>query len=283
MYFDAIFLGFGSISEILAQGLIDEGKSIAVITRMKTKIYSKHLSIINRVLIFDWNEVILINLQSEKAFVVWRNCDFISSDNFQDSKMRSWLFSDKFQTRELVHLSSASVYEDLKTIRSESSPTLDDSPKRKVEILLSQLSRSKKCAVTNLRISNVYGDSIKSGFIFDCLQAIERGEYLAVFESLDIERDYLHVSDLVQAILKLPSEVHSERVINVSTGIGTSVSKILEIISNMSMSKPLIQTVRAPENIQETSILSCEKLKGLIHWNPRKLDQGLYSLYLGGE
>ena len=274
MYFDAIFLGFGSVSEKVAQGLVNEGKSIAIITRMKTQIYSKHSSIIDRALIFDWNEVVVTTLQSEKAFVVWRNCDFISSDNLQDYEMCNWLISDQFKTREFVHLSSASVYEDLKTVSN---------PKRKLEIFLNQLARSKECAVTNLRISNVYGDSIKIGFIFDCVQALEKGEYLTIFESLDIERDYVHVGDLVQAILKLPSEMHAERVINVSTGTGTRVSKILETVSNMSMSKPLIQTIRAPEKIQETSILSCEKLKGLIHWNPRTLDEGLYLLFLGRE
>lgn len=283
MYFDAIFLGFGSISEMVAQGLVDDGKSIAIITRMKTQIYSKHPLIVDKSLIFDWNEATVRNIQSRKAFVIWRNCDFMSSDNFQDSKMRSWLFSDQFQTLELVHLSSASVYEDSKMIRSESSPILYDSPKRKVEILLSQLVRSKECAVTNLRISNIYGDSIKSGFIFDCLQAIEKEKYLMVFQSPDIERDYLHVGDLVQAILNLPSQMHSERVINVSTGIGTKVSKVLEIISNLSKSKPLLQTVRAPENIQESSILSCEKLKGLIQWSPKPLNEGLYSLILRSE
>lgn len=283
MYFDAIFLGFGSVSEKVAQGLVNEGKSIAIITRMKTQIYSKHSSIIDRALIFDWNEVVVTTLQSEKAFVVWRNCDFISSDNLQDYEMCNWLISDQFKTREFVHLSSASVYEDLKTVRIESSPTIESNPKRKLEIFLNQLARSKECAVTNLRISNVYGDSIKIGFIFDCVQALEKGEYLTIFESLDIERDYVHVGDLVQAILKLPSEMHAERVINVSTGTGTRVSKILETVSNMSMSKPLIQTIRAPEKIQETSILSCEKLKGLIHWNPRTLDEGLYLLFLGRE
>ena len=115
------------------------------------------------------------------------------------------------------------------------------------------------------------------------MQALKKGEHLKIFESLDIERDYVHVGDLVQAILKLPSERHSERIINVSTGTGTKVSKILETVSNMSMSKPLIQTIRAPEKIQETSILSCEKLKGLIQWSPRTLDEELHSLILGRE
>jgi len=281
LYFDVIFLGFGSISALVARGLIQEGKKIAIITRMKNSILPKQISFIDKASLFDWDEVIFKEFKSEKAFVVWRDCDFTSSSKKRDIQMNNWLFSDQFQTRELIHLSSASVYKASRAIRSETSPIQDNSPKRKVENVLRELMKTKECAVTNLRISNIYGDSIKSGFIFNCLEALEKRKNLEVFENLDIERDYLYVDDLVQAILNLPDEYCLERVVNISTGIGTRVSKILELILEFSGYKPLIQFVQAPEKIQETCILSCEKLKGLIAWNPKTIDEGLHLLVPG--
>jgi hypothetical protein len=63
--------------------------------------------------------------------------------------------------------------------------------------------------------------------------------------------------------------------INISTGIGESVSRILELFENSLQYKPEILEVEPPALVKKRSVLSCDKLKTHIRWNPKTIGETL--------
>ena len=135
------------------------------------------------------------------------------------------------------------------------------------------------------RPSNVYGAGQpargEGAVIAAFVEATTQGIPLVVHGDGDQSRDFLHVSDLVAALLLLGG--HSDSGIwNVASGHATTVRELVEALRRSSFS-PLRTTtsVRRPGDIQ-SSRLANDRLRGL-GWVPRvQLDDGLRQL-LGSE
>ena len=138
-----------------------------------------------------------------------------------------------------------------------------------------------------LRPSNVYGryqNLIKpQGIIGYVFKSILVGKPILVYGDGTIIRDYIHVDDLVEAIvLCLRSRLRFSHpiIFNIGSGKGTSINEIIKLASEISDSPILID--RKPERSFDCkfNVLSIEKAKTELGWNPKiELHQGLKDVW----
>jgi UDP-glucose 4-epimerase len=97
-----------------------------------------------------------------------------------------------------------------------------------------------------LRYFNVYGPgghSVINKFVDD----IVRGQQIIVFGNGGMKRDYIYVDDVVRVNL-LAMDSRKTGTYNVGTGIATSVSKLIEVISKALGKKPLLSRGKQRES-----------------------------------
>ncbi|ENG4186237.1 NAD-dependent epimerase/dehydratase [Providencia rettgeri] len=89
--------------------------------------------------------------------------------------------------------------------------------------------------IINARIFSVYGNGLKKQFLWDfCskLKAASHDDSINVFGTGNEVRDWIHISDLVNALKKI-SEINTvPSVINIGTGKGTTIKQMIEYICN---------------------------------------------------
>lgn len=147
--------------------------------------------------------------------------------------------AEKCGVKHFVYASSASVYGNTDGVKSEDDPRDYASPyalsKGVDEDYASLIPRKMTCI--GLRYFNVFGPrqdpkSPYSGVITIFMDRLQRGEQVTVFGDGQQTRDYVHVSDIVQANLLAGTAKSAARnvVYNVGTGVSTTVLQLLEAI-----------------------------------------------------
>lgn len=274
MRFDALFLGCGRISAAIIDSFHDAGMKICVISNstslsdlaLHTRISGSAVTFLN------WREASSSNLQASTSYIAWRQSP---EDMSLNDELEEWLTSSKFRTQRFVHLSSGSVYlsNDTEYIESEFKATSNNcvNAKQRLELYLTSLSERKEAKLINLRISNVYGENLQKGFINETKRNIDTLQPIKAFINLNPIRDYLYLNDLVSAINQLKEIDPPSQDINVSTGIGVTISSILLILESSVHKKYTIEAVRAPDGVQQSSVLNCDKLRDMIQWNPQEV------------
>jgi UDP-glucose 4-epimerase len=131
-----------------------------------------------------------------------------------------------------------------------------------------------------LRPSNVYGEGqrlhIGQGVIGVLADRALRGEPLEVWGAGTSLRDYLHVEDLTEAVMRLLDYGGAQRVFNVSSGGGRSVLDILGVLGRVLGRLPEVRHLPArgfdvPVNVLDSSLLRRE-----TGWGPRvELEEGV--------
>jgi UDP-glucose 4-epimerase len=151
--------------------------------------------------------------------------------------------------RDLVFSSSAAVYGDAAGVVNEDAPTVPVNPygetKLAGEWLAADVARAEGLRVTSLRYFNVAGagwpdlaDTAVLNLVPMVLEAIHVGRAPEIFGD-DYEtpdgtcvRDFVHVRDLADAHLAvldaLPRQPEPHRVYNIGTGMGSSVSEVVQ-------------------------------------------------------
>jgi nucleoside-diphosphate-sugar epimerase len=124
----------------------------------------------------------------------------------------------------------------------------------------------------------VYGIDVSYGFIGALFNSIKYGSQVSIFQNLSITRDYVYVHDVIYAISALLEVDTDLECINISTGIGTTISQVLEIFAskgyNFENRTKIINNLKA----KQVSILDCRNLSKLIDWQPRTLTEVLSEL-----
>jgi UDP-glucose 4-epimerase len=128
-----------------------------------------------------------------------------------------------------------------------------------------------------VRPSNPYGAGQnlfgRQGLIAVSLGKLLKGEVPQVWGDGSVVRDYLHISDLCNAILLLLEKGELNETYNIGSGKGVSVNDVLEIISDVTQKKfkPEYQAARlidAPVNVLDISKLSLSTgFKPLVELN----------------
>jgi UDP-glucose 4-epimerase len=124
-----------------------------------------------------------------------------------------------------------------------------------------------------LRVANPYGEGQKAvkgqGAIAAFLSKALRNEQIEVWGDGSVVRDYLHVDDVVSALLIAAEYVGRERVFNIGSGTGQSLNSILDSIEEM-FGRPVLRSYLQARNFDVPSNILCiDKARQHLGWSPK--------------
>jgi UDP-glucose 4-epimerase len=169
-----------------------------------------------------------------------------------------------------------------------------DSPyaiaKLSVEYYLAYYVRVHGLDATALRLGNVYGPRQdphgEAGVVAIFCGRILEQEPLTVFGDGLQTRDYVHVRDVVDAILAVidadlgPADTMDARSFNIGTGIGSPVLDLTRILLATSGSGVEVRHAPRRAGEQQHSFLNVAKAERVLGWRPRiSLEDGLADTY----
>ncbi len=106
-----------------------------------------------------------------------------------------------------------------------------------------------KFPVVVLRLMNMYGprqkaDSPYSGVISLFARKIKNGEPVTIYGDGEQTRDFLYVTDAVEALILAAEKDVAGKIINIGTGGETSVNRLVEVLGKITGKNP--QVIHAP-------------------------------------
>jgi len=274
---DVVIFGYGEFTNEIIKNFVSKKLKVICITNqschdndyVKQKNFDK----------YSYLEAQKLKIITNSTIFAWRNSSMLLN---QSETLYKWLGSTSYQSTKSFLLSSASVYMDKAEPLDESDQNviIDDKQNKKLvlEKTLFTLMKDKNVMHSNLRISNVYGLNLKYGFIGSLLDSIKFDGKVNIFKNKNIIRDYVHIKDVVQAVEKILEIEMNEVSINISTGIGTSISRVLEIFANKGYRFENQTIIVNDDKIKLVSILDCQKLSKYIDWNPGHISEVLNKL-----
>jgi GDP-4-dehydro-6-deoxy-D-mannose reductase len=138
--------------------------------------------------------------------------------------------------------------------------------------------------VTILRPFNAYGAGQASSFLIPAIvQAVEAGEPIHV-KDLEPRRDYVHVADLVRAIVAATRGPAGYSVFNVGSGVSHSVAEVISLVQELwGTSLPVVsEGVRRAGEIMDT-VADVSAAARALQWRPQiSLAEGLQRMRQAG-
>lgn len=103
-----------------------------------------------------------------------------------------------------------------------------------IEKYLMEFDRDGLIDALILRISNPYGTGVDiskgQGVVPTFVDAMIEGRKIRVAGNGEVLKDYIYIDDLVEAIYRAISYTGLEKIINISTSVGTSLNQLIETI-----------------------------------------------------
>jgi nucleoside-diphosphate-sugar epimerase len=128
-----------------------------------------------------------------------------------------------------------------------------------------------------LRVFNIYGPGQKDIFLIPhVISQILNSDTIEVLD-LEPKRDYLYVSDLIDAIISLFQVDFNFEIFNVGSGVSCSVGEIIEILQKIAKTNKVV-SCNSIKRVNEISNVyaSNKKLMRLSGWEPKvSLQNGL--------
>lgn len=175
----------------------------------------------------------------------------------------------KKNVKKVIYLSSGgTVYGDIESLRiSEESATKPKSPygigKLTIENYLRYFKESKGLDYIIYRIANPYGPEqnyeSKQGVIPIFINHVLNNEELFVYGDGSMLRDYIYIDDVCKMIDISYQLQNKYPEYNIGSGIGTSVSEILEHIANIVNISPKVVHVEVPASFVKTAVLDSSR------------------------
>ena len=143
-----------------------------------------------------------------------------------------------------------------------------------------------KSDISILRISNPYGGTqlLKNNhgivpYICKCIN--NEREIILYGNSI---RDYIYIDDVVTAIISALNNNKGFNIYNIGTGVGTSLSELAYMISNI-LCKPIrIKAIQKRDFDANHNILNINKAKKILKWQPAfNLNLGLQKYLNNGK
>ena len=137
---------------------------------------------------------------------------------------------------------------------------------------------------TILRLSNPFGERQRTyasqGAVAVFLGRVLRNEPVEIWGDGTVTRDYIHISDVVSALLQAHAVSSSERLFNIGAGYGVSLNGVLDSIEEVTGCKADRRYLPGrPFDVPE-SILCIKRAKQFLQWAPNfSFEQGLKSYY----
>ncbi len=127
-----------------------------------------------------------------------------------------------------------------------------------------------------LRPFNIFGESMREGFLItNLINSLKTGKKLTIINK-NRKRDFLHVDDFVDLIVKLTDCDFKFEVFNVGAGRSYSFEYIIKKIEKITSQKINIDYEDNKEIFIDDIISDISKIKNKTNWQPRvKFDEGL--------
>jgi len=139
---------------------------------------------------------------------------------------------------------------------------------------------SHQLAYRIVRIGNPYGPfqerTNRHGAVPAIMQALLQDRPFTIFGQGQTIRDYIHIDDVVRALLLLLETEVEHAVFNIGTGRGTSLAELIKRIEEIVGKKLKVQCAALRNTDVLTNALEASRLHHETGWEPSlSLDQGL--------
>lgn len=192
--------------------------------------------------------------------------------------------------RRVIYLSSAAVYGVPKYLPvDEEHPTKPISPygasKLAGELVLESLMGSLgRPEYVTLRLFNVYGpgqspSSPYSGVITKFIHAVTSGGEIVIYGDGEQSRDFIHVEDVAEAVIKALTTTEACATLNIGTGTRTTINELAKLVMNVAGREVPVKHAPPRKGDIRHSVASVKKAKRVLGWEPRiRLVDGLRTL-----
>lgn len=134
-----------------------------------------------------------------------------------------------------------------------------------------------------LRPSNPYGFGQKmdgkQGVISTLIKKTINNETFEIWGDGNSVRDYIYIKDFAFIVLSLLKKNICNTIINIGSGIGTSVFELIEIIEKISSKKISIRKNIDADLPIKNNVLDISYLLSIIDFTPTKIEDGICSFY----
>jgi UDP-glucose 4-epimerase len=124
-----------------------------------------------------------------------------------------------------------------------------------------------------LRLSNPFGERQRThasqGAVAVFVGKVLCGEPVEIWGDGSVVRDYIHIADVVEALILAQGETRGETLFNIGSGKGLSINQVLDAVGSVT-GKP-VQRRYLPARTFDVpaSVLSIERARSVLGWSPR--------------
>ncbi len=177
---------------------------------------------------------------------------------------------------QLIFISSGAVYGDSVLKWRETDKPQSTSAYAQMKLACETL--VLEAGYTVVRPSNIYGAKMSSQNVIS--KIIQQLEYKVLsLHNTSSTRDFLFVTDAARGIAQL-AMTRATGIFNLSSGIGTSITSLLEVIYKVCNKRMPEVQVENSNGSASTVVLDVQKLRSLIHWQPEfGIEEGIQALF----
>jgi UDP-glucose 4-epimerase len=125
---------------------------------------------------------------------------------------------------------------------------------------------------TALRISNPYGPyqdpGGQQGAVPVFLHRLRTGHPVTIWGDGSVVRDYLYISDLVEALKQVAEAETQQKVFNVGSGQGISLNELVALIAEVTGERPVVEYVPGRALDVPANVLDVAWAREELGWSP---------------
>ncbi len=153
-----------------------------------------------------------------------------------------------------------------------------------LERAFEQLSAERGFELVILRVSNPYGSMVTKptqGVVPILINSIRYNETFHIIGEGTAERDYIEIGDLCTAVQRSVDTPLTKpfEVINIGTGVGVTLNKLIEIVSTCMGKAPIVEHVPAMDDVQ-SNVLCCRRAHNILDWQAKTPLEAGVMMYL---
>jgi UDP-glucose 4-epimerase len=136
----------------------------------------------------------------------------------------------------------------------------------------------------SLRVANPYGERQRvetaQGAVGVFIHNVLKGTPIEIWGDGNVQRDFLHVSDVAEAFAKAVTYTGETSVFNISSGIGTSLNSLMSMIEEVS-GAPVARNYKPGRSFDVPVSVLCNKLaQDDLGWSPRiSMKDGIFRTF----
>lgn len=191
--------------------------------------------------------------------------------------------SKRHKVRRFIFTSTGQVYDEThqppfsEEMPADKQNSLYTASKRAGELYCKAYSNMSDIKITCLRLANIYGPGMRENTIIPQLvKKVFINEPFIIHGDGSATRDYLHVSDLISAIMLTLTLDHRFEILNVGRGMPTEINQLLALVEKITGRKIITQMIENPATQDRRLYMNISKARQLLGWEPKiSLEEGI--------